>query len=184
MTSTAESKRFFKNHKLHKKKEDERKMYVCFSLIWPIYIYIYNSFRYSVRRQKLLGNIRSGSTALSYRNCVITSVWWLMKARYRTCFHTLYDEINDMYTGCPRQFSWSYFFQPAAYATHVITLSSSMNTSVLFILGTGAFLVIFVPSVRQMLKRIFKSISNSFLILLHCFFWVGQNFRPCFNESI
>ena len=44
---------------------------------WYIYIYIYireNFFRW----QKLLGNARSGSTALSYRNCVITLVggWW------------------------------------------------------------------------------------------------------------
>ena len=35
---------------------------------------------------------RSGSTALSYRNCVITPGWQLMSAGYRTCFHTLYDE--------------------------------------------------------------------------------------------
>ena len=30
--------------------------------------------------------------ALSYRNCVITPGWWLMRAGYHTCFHTLYDE--------------------------------------------------------------------------------------------
>ena len=42
-----------------------------------IYIYIF-FFKYPVRWQKLLGSARSGSTALSYRNCVITLVgrWW------------------------------------------------------------------------------------------------------------
>ena len=32
------------------------------------------------------------STALSYRNSVITPGWRLMRAGYRTCFHTLYDK--------------------------------------------------------------------------------------------
>ena len=57
-----------------------------------IYIYIYNSFKYPVRWQKLLGSARRGNTALSYRNCVITPGWRLMRAEYRTCFHTLDDE--------------------------------------------------------------------------------------------
>ena len=35
---------------------------------------------------------RGGSIALSYRNCVITPGWRLMRTWYRTCFHTLYDE--------------------------------------------------------------------------------------------
>ena len=42
--------------------------------------------------QKLLGSPRSGSTTLSYRNCVITPGWRLTKAGYRMCFDTLYDE--------------------------------------------------------------------------------------------
>ena len=36
----------------------------------------------------LLGNARGGSTALSFRNCVITPGCWLMRTWYRTCFHT------------------------------------------------------------------------------------------------
>ena len=39
-----------------------------------IYIYIYSN------------------TALSYRDCVITPGWRLMRTWYHTCFHTLYDE--------------------------------------------------------------------------------------------
>ena len=35
---------------------------------------LYIPFKYPVRWQKLLGSARSGSTALSYRNCVITPV--------------------------------------------------------------------------------------------------------------
>ena len=57
-----------------------------------IYIYIYNSFKYPVRWQKLLCSAKSGSTALSYQNCVITPGWQLMRAGYCMCFHTLYDE--------------------------------------------------------------------------------------------
>ena len=57
-----------------------------------IYIYIYNSFKYPVRRQKLLDSARSGSSTLSYWNCVIIPGWWLRRAGYCTCFHTLYDE--------------------------------------------------------------------------------------------
>ena len=43
-----------------------------------LYINIYISFKYPLWWQKLLGSARSGSTALSYRNCVITLVsgWW------------------------------------------------------------------------------------------------------------
>ena len=63
-----------------------------FFLIWRIYIYIYNSFKYPARWQKLLGSNRSGSTALSYRNCVITPGWRLIRAGYRICFHTFNDE--------------------------------------------------------------------------------------------
>ena len=69
-------------------KNDERTMYLCFYLIW----HIYNSFKYPVRGQKLLGSARSGSTTLSYWNCVFNPGWWLMKAVYNTCFHMLYDE--------------------------------------------------------------------------------------------
>ena len=47
-----------------------------------------------VRWQMLLGSARGGSTALSYRNCVITPGWRLMRTWYRTCFHTLGDEKN------------------------------------------------------------------------------------------
>ena len=46
----------------------------------------------TVRWQKLLGSTRGGSTALSYRNCVITPGWRLMRTWYRTCFHALYEE--------------------------------------------------------------------------------------------
>ena len=52
------------------------------------------SSKYPVRWPKLLGSARSGSTALSYWNCVITPGWLLMRVGYRTCFHTLYDEKN------------------------------------------------------------------------------------------
>ena len=55
---------------------------------------MYNSFKFPARWQKLLGSARSGCTTLSYRNCVITPGWRLMRARYRTCFHALYDEKN------------------------------------------------------------------------------------------
>ena len=44
------------------------------------------------------GSTRSGSTALSYRNCVITPGWRLMWTGYRTCFHTLYDGKNSYHT--------------------------------------------------------------------------------------
>ena len=51
-------------------------------MIWLIYIYIYiyNSFKYSVRWQQLLGCPRNGSSALSYRNSVITVGQRLTKA--------------------------------------------------------------------------------------------------------
>ena len=32
----------------------------------------------------------------SYRNCVITPGWWLMRAGHRTCFQMLYDEIMNV----------------------------------------------------------------------------------------
>ena len=95
MTSTAESKCFFKNHKLYEKWRWTYNVISAFS--WSgmcIYIYIYISFKYPVRWQKLLGSARSGSTALSYQNCVITSGWRLMRLGYRMCFHILYDEKN------------------------------------------------------------------------------------------
>ena len=57
-----------------------------------IYIYIYNSFKYPLRWQKLLGSARSSSTVLSYRNYVISPGWRLMRAGYRTGLHTLYDK--------------------------------------------------------------------------------------------
>ena len=57
---------------------------------------------YEHTKQKLLGITRIGSTALSYRNCVITRGWWLMRTWYRTCFHTLYDEnLNIQWTQFP-----------------------------------------------------------------------------------
>ena len=42
------------------------------NIIFQRIIYIYNYFKCPVQWQKLLGSARSGSTALSYRNCVIT----------------------------------------------------------------------------------------------------------------
>ena len=71
MTSTAESKRVFKSQTALKMKMNER-LSVDLACI---YIYI---FDYPVRWQKLLGSTRSSSTALSYRNCIITLVggWW------------------------------------------------------------------------------------------------------------
>ena len=36
------------------------------------------------------------SNALSYQDCVINPGWWMMRASYRMCFHTLYDE-KDIY---------------------------------------------------------------------------------------
>ena len=47
---------------------------------------MYNFFKYPVRWQKLLGNARSGSTALSYRNSVITPGWRLMRAGITRAF--------------------------------------------------------------------------------------------------
>ena len=44
--------------------------------------------------KQLLPPDRGGSTALSYRNCVITPGWRLMRTWYRMHFHTLYDEKN------------------------------------------------------------------------------------------
>ena len=92
MTSTAETKRVFKSQTAPKWRWTNVQCNVCFS--WSgvyIYIYIY-FFKYPVRWQKLLGNARSGSTALSCRNCVITPGWRLMRIGYRMCFRTLYDE--------------------------------------------------------------------------------------------
>ena len=73
-----------------------------FLLISHIYIYIYIYVCVCVcilinpvRWHKLLG---SGSTALSYQNCVITPGWRLMRAGYRTCFHTLYNETIFIHT--------------------------------------------------------------------------------------
>ncbi len=60
-----------------------------------MYIYIYNSFEYPVQWQKLLGCTRSGSTALSYQNCVIIPGWRLMRTGYHTCFHTLSVATTD-----------------------------------------------------------------------------------------
>ena len=94
MRSTAESKRVFKNHKLHTKKWRWTSSYPLF-LIDLAYIYIYTYIillNTLSGGKKLLGSARSGSTAFSYQNCVITPGWQLMKAGYRTCFHTLYDE--------------------------------------------------------------------------------------------
>ena len=98
MISMAESKHVFKNHKLHQKGRWSYNVISAFSrfgvyIYIYIYIYIYNFFKYPVRWQKLPGSARSGSTTLRYRNCVITPGWWLMRTEYRTCFHTLYDEI-------------------------------------------------------------------------------------------
>ena len=79
------------NHKLHQN-EDDRTSNVMSAFSWScVYIDIY-FFKYPIRWQKLLGSARSSSTALSYRNCVITLCWRLMRLGYRTCFHTLYDE--------------------------------------------------------------------------------------------
>ena len=54
-----------------------------------MYIYIY--IKYPLRWQKLPSSARTCFTALSYRNCVITLGWRLMRAGY----HTLYDERNS-----------------------------------------------------------------------------------------
>ena len=58
---------------------DEGTSNIMSAFSWSgVYIDIYISFKYPVRWQKLLGSVKSGSTALSYRNCVITLVggWW------------------------------------------------------------------------------------------------------------
>ena len=76
ITPTAESKRIFKSETALKWRWTTVQCNVCFS--WSgVYIDIY-IFKYPVRWQKLLGSARSGSTALGYRNCVITLVggWW------------------------------------------------------------------------------------------------------------
>ena len=80
---------------------------LCFYLIWRMYIYLYNYFKYTVRRQKLLGSARNGSTILSYQNCVITLSWRLMRTEYRTCFHALYDEIYIYICVCVCVCVWS-----------------------------------------------------------------------------
>ena len=79
MTSTTESKRVFKSQTALKWRWMNIQCNPCFLLILRIYIYIFFfSFKYPVWWQKLLGSTRSGSTALSYQNCVITLVggWW------------------------------------------------------------------------------------------------------------
>ena len=63
-----------------------------FNIAHNILIKDYYYYYYLARWQKLLGDARSGSTALSNRNCVIIPSWRLMRAGYRTCFHMLYDE--------------------------------------------------------------------------------------------
>ena len=68
-----------------------------------IYIYIYNSFKYPVRWQKLLCSARSGNIALSYRNSVITPGWRLMRAGYRTFFYMLCDEYIYIYIYIERE---------------------------------------------------------------------------------
>ena len=55
--------------------------WLCFRVYLYMHMYMVvtiQHFEYPVRWQKLLGSARSGSTALSYRNCVITLVggWW------------------------------------------------------------------------------------------------------------
>ena len=87
MISTAESKCALKITNCTKN-EDENTMSFLL-LVYLAYIYI---FKYSVRWQKRLGSVRSGSTALSYWNCVITPGWRLMRAGHHKCFQTLHDE--------------------------------------------------------------------------------------------
>ena len=40
---------------------------------------------------------KNSVNALSYRNCVITPGWRLMRIWYSMCFHTLYDENLKIY---------------------------------------------------------------------------------------
>ena len=113
MTPTAESKRIFKSETALKWRWTNVQCNVCFS--WSgVYIDIY-FFKYPVRWQKLLGSARSGSTALSYRNCVITLVggWGLGIARAFTrcmikkkymcvCVHIyIYCKVSDRSQGRP-----------------------------------------------------------------------------------
>ena len=82
-------------------------IYIYMKII-PTYIYIYVGIIFIIQRVKALAipcphqpptrgdntvSVAQGgtATALSYRNCVITPGWRLMRAGYRTCFHTLYD---------------------------------------------------------------------------------------------
>ena len=59
-------------------------IYVCIYICIYMYVYIYVCIYICIYI----------CTALSYRNCVITPGWRLMRTWYRTCFHTLYDEKN------------------------------------------------------------------------------------------
>ena len=55
-------------------------------------------FKYLVQWQKLLGSARSGSTALSYRNCVITLVggWWGQSIAHAFTRCMMKKEINKI----------------------------------------------------------------------------------------
>ena len=65
-----------------------------FYLYVDIVLIVYISFKYPVWWQKLVDSARSGSTALSDGNCVITPGWRLMRAGYRMCFHSYVEKKN------------------------------------------------------------------------------------------
>ena len=85
-------------------------IYICiFRQHLYIYIYIYIYILSSTDRPvsfsggQSCSTARSGSSALGYRNCVITPGWRIMRAEYRMCYHTLYDDICIYIHSCSCQ---------------------------------------------------------------------------------
>ena len=103
-------------------------------------------FQYPVRWQKQLGSARSGSSTLSYRNCVITPSWRLLRrAEYCTCFHLLYDEKKIQ---SPSVRFFSAYNHSQFYSSHfdwhfsffLFFLTFSFLSSILFLLPILSFI--------------------------------------------
>ena len=147
MPSTAVSKRVFKSQTALKWRWTNVQCNVAFS--WSgVYINIYISFKYPVRWQKLLGSARSGSTAMSFRNCVITMVsgWWG-------------QSIACAFTRCMMKIQcWQVFF--LLFLTRIVYLChlSYIRTyaSALIFLSSGQFVCVLPSFILRMVPNILQ----------------------------
>ena len=134
-----------------------------------MYVCIHNSVKYPVRWQKLLGSARCGSTAFSYQNCVITNGWRLMRAGYRTYFHTLYDDCI---------YITIHYFLPYIY---IYIYTYILLSSFACYLWTNLWEISYVNSLsnslhpRECLNAVFR-ISLKYLLVSGCLLW---HIKPC-----